>query len=176
VTFAPTANGSRSGNLTLTGNSRPGTQTLSLSGWAGPPDSTINATPSSSSVTAGGSASYTLTLILGDGFTGTVQVTCTGAPSEATCTPSPASLALDAANTAIVKVTVSTTAASLAALSRFSTRRWTLSSKTSCYASGYLQSHAINKQWDFDSYYDGGPDSEVRNKTDMKLRRVQAVS
>jgi hypothetical protein len=129
VTFTPVANGSRSGNLTLTDNSRPGTQTLSLSGWAGPPDFTISATPGSSSVTAGGSASYTLTLTPGGGFTGTVQVTCTGAPSEATCTSSPASLTLDGINDARVKVTVSTTAASLGPLSHFSTRRWTRSSE-----------------------------------------------
>jgi Domain of unknown function (DUF1929)/PKD domain len=93
------------------------------------PDFTISATPASSSVTAGGSVSYTLTLTPGGGFTGTAQVTCTGAPSKATCTPSPASLTLDGTNTATVKVTVSTTAASLASLSRFSARRWTRSSE-----------------------------------------------
>ena len=129
VTFTPAANGSRGGNLTLTDNSSPGTQTLSLSGWAGTPDFTISATPASSSVTAGGSVSYTLTLTPGGGFTGTVQVTCTGAPSEATCTPSPASLTLDGTNTAKVNLTVSTTAASLGPLSHFSTRRWIRSSE-----------------------------------------------
>jgi hypothetical protein len=128
VAFTPSANGSRSGNLTLTDNSGPGTQTLSLSGLAVTPDFTISATPGSRLVTAGGSASYTLTLTPGDGFRGTVQVTCTGAPSKSTCTPTPASLILDGANTASVMVAVNTTAASFAPLTHFSARRWTRSS------------------------------------------------
>jgi VCBS repeat protein/HYDIN/CFA65/VesB family protein len=125
VTFTPTATGNRVGDITLTDNATPGTQTLALTGTAASPDFTLAAAPSSSTITAGSSTTFTLTLTPAYGFTGTVQVTCTGAPSEATCTPSPASASLDGSNTTTVNVSVSTRAASLAPLSRFSVRRWT---------------------------------------------------
>jgi hypothetical protein len=63
-----------------------------------------------------GSVSYTVTLMPVAGFTGTVQLACTGAPSEATCTFSKSSVTLDGSSSVAVAVTVATTAPTVAAL------------------------------------------------------------
>ena len=86
ATFTPTANGASNGSLSLTDNSSPGTQGLTLTGWAGPPDFSLSVAPSSHSIAAGSNASYILTVDPSGGFSGTVQLACTGAPSKATCT------------------------------------------------------------------------------------------
>ena len=119
VTFTPTASGTSNGSITFADNSSPGTQGLTLTG-SGPADFSVSVAPSSNSVTAGNPASYALTLTPGGGFTGTVQLTCTGAPSQATCTLSESSVALDGSSAVTVKVTVTTTAPSVASLSRSS--------------------------------------------------------
>ena len=115
----PTASGTSNGSITFADNSSPGTQGLTLTG-SGPADFSVSVAPSSNSVTAGNPASYALTLTPGGGFTGTVQLTCTGAPSQATCTLSESSVALDGSSAVTVKVTVTTTAPSVASLSRSS--------------------------------------------------------
>ena len=119
VTFTPTASGASNGSITFADNSSPGTQGLTLTG-SGPADFSVSVAPSSNSVTAGNPASYAVTLTPGGGFTGTVQLTCTGAPSKATCTLSESSVALDGSSAVTVKVTVTTTAPSVASLSRSS--------------------------------------------------------
>ena len=112
ITFTPTANGLRSGSLTFTHNGRPGTQSLPLSGWAGPPDFVPSVTPGSVTVKAGSTAQYSLVVGSGDGFAGTVQVSCSGTPSKATCSLSSQSVQVMANGTARVQVTVTTTASS----------------------------------------------------------------
>jgi hypothetical protein len=116
VKFTPTANGPGSGSLTFTDNARPSTQRLALMGWAGPPDFVPSVSPVSVTVKAGSSAEYSLVLTSGDGFAGTVQVSCSGASSKASCTLSQQSVPLSANGTAKVQVTVSTTAPSFASL------------------------------------------------------------
>jgi hypothetical protein len=118
VTFTPTTNGPRNGSLTLTDNARPGTQTLVLSGWAGPPDFVASISPASITVQPGSSADYLLSVSSGDGFAGTVQASCSGAPSAATCTLSPQSVQVSANATAVLQVTVNTTAPSAASVAR----------------------------------------------------------
>jgi hypothetical protein len=118
VTFTPAANGSNNGSLTLTDNSGTGTQALVLKGWAGPADFSLSAVPSSQSVAAGSTASYTLALASGGGFSGTVQLACAGAPSKAACAVSKSSVVLNGTSTVTINVTVTTTAPSVAALSR----------------------------------------------------------
>lgn len=120
VTFTPTANGASNGSLTFGDNSGSGAQVLALTGWAGPPDFSSSVVPSSQSVTAGSDASYNLTLASGGGFSGTVQLACTGAPSKATCALSKSSVVLDGSSAVTVRVTVTTTAPSVATLSRTS--------------------------------------------------------
>ena len=112
ITFTPTANGLRSGSLTFTHNGRPGTQSLPLTGWAGPPDFVPSVTPGSVIVKAGSTAEYLLVVGSGDGFAGTVQVSCSGAPSKATCSLSSQSVQVVANGTERVQVTVTTTPSS----------------------------------------------------------------
>jgi len=116
VTFTPTANGLRSGSLTFADNGRPSTQSLPLTGWAGPPDFVPSVFPASVTVKAGSSAKYFLAVLSGDSFAGTVQVSCSGAPSKATCTLSSQSIQVAANGTGRIQVTVSTTAPSSAEL------------------------------------------------------------
>lgn len=113
VKFAPTTVGSRSGTLSVADNASSNLQTVALSGSG--EDFTLSVASGSSStasISAGGTASYSLTLAPEGGFNQTVSLACSGAPSKATCTVSPASATLDGTNSASVMVTVTTTAAS----------------------------------------------------------------
>lgn len=70
------------------------------------PDFTLSASPSSQSVQAGGSASYTTTLNALNGFSGAVNLSATGLPNGATASFSPASV--NASGTS--QLTINTTA------------------------------------------------------------------
>jgi hypothetical protein len=72
------------------------------------------ASSTSATVTAGGTATYTLSLAAVNGLSGTVSFTCSGAPSKSTCTVSPGTPTLGSSATNIT-VTVTTTASSLGA-------------------------------------------------------------
>jgi hypothetical protein len=77
------------------------------------PDFTILVTPPSATVSAGQSASYTLSLTPLNGFNQAVSLSCSRAPTAATCTVLPSSVTLDGSNTSTATVTVTTTAASM---------------------------------------------------------------
>jgi photosystem II stability/assembly factor-like uncharacterized protein len=115
VTFIPTTAGPLAGSITVTDNAPGGSQTAALTGTG---QDFSFAPPSGSSTTAsvapGSTANYTLSVGGEGGLSGTVSFTCTGAPSEATCSvsPNPATLGSSASN---VTVTVITSAASLIA-------------------------------------------------------------
>ncbi|MGH9708808.1 MAG: FG-GAP-like repeat-containing protein [Candidatus Acidiferrales bacterium] len=117
VSFKPTANGRRIGSITIVGNGHPATRTLALSGWSGPPDFIPSVTLSSMTVVAGSTATYSLALASGGGFTGTVHLACMGAPAKASCTFTNGSPTLNANSTAKVQMSVTTTAPTLGALS-----------------------------------------------------------
>jgi hypothetical protein len=113
VTFAPTATGARNGVLTINDNAAGSPHTVGLTGVS--VDFTIApaaGSPTSVTVAAGQQATYQLTLIGVSDFSGQAALACTGAPSEATCSVSPASATLTGATPASVTVTVTTTAAS----------------------------------------------------------------
>jgi hypothetical protein len=110
VTFTPANVGASTGTLTFSDNAYPKTQVLVLTGMGNPSDFSITASPSSNSVTAGATATYTATLAPIDGFTGTVQLACAGAPTKSTCTLSKTSVTLDGSSSVDVTVTVTTTA------------------------------------------------------------------
>jgi hypothetical protein len=114
VTFTPTASGARSATLTITDNASGSPHTVTLAG-TGSDFSLAPAAGSSTSATvnAGQTATYRLTFAP-ESFSGTVAVTCGGAPARATCLVSPAPVTLDGMNAANVTVTVTTTAPSLA--------------------------------------------------------------
>ncbi len=71
--------------------------------------------PNSSSINAANTATSLLTLNSGGGFSGKVQLPCTGAPSQATCTVAKSSVTLDGSAAVTVNVAVTTTAPSVAA-------------------------------------------------------------
>lgn len=110
VTFSPTASGPRNGLLTITDNSFTSPEMIPLTGTAS--DFSLSVAPSSSNtatITAGQTANYTLMAAPTANAGGTVNFSCTGAPAEASCMVSPASLALNNA-AQNVTVSVSTTA------------------------------------------------------------------
>lgn len=117
INFEPTATGSRTGLLTIADNATLGSQTVSLSGTG---ESPISFAPSgsggsSATVTAGGTASYNLSLA-SSSYAGTVTFACTGAPLYATCSATPTSTSIAAGANATVKITVTTSSTSSAKL------------------------------------------------------------
>jgi hypothetical protein len=112
VTFSPIDAGSRTGTLTLTDNASNSPQTVQLSGTG--MDFGMSSSTTSQTVSAGQTANYSLTLAPQGGFNQAVNLTCTGAPSLATCTLTPSSATLNGTASATVAVAVSTTAPSLA--------------------------------------------------------------
>lgn len=68
------------------------------------------ATPLGLSLTSGQTGTVSLALSGNATFNGTVALTCSGAPSEATCTVSPASITLAGAQSSTVTVVIATTA------------------------------------------------------------------
>jgi FG-GAP-like repeat/FG-GAP repeat len=113
VRFGPVATGVRNGSLILVDNTPSMGQTIALSGLGGSPptpDFSLEAPLPSSSVSAGASTSYSVTITPSGGFAGNIALSCTGAPAGATCAVSPAMV--PGANAATVTVNVTTTAAS----------------------------------------------------------------
>jgi len=112
VTFTPATIGAAVGTLTVSDNAPGGKQIVRLSGTAtGDFSLTVSSNSSSSStVTAGSTATYGLTLAPLGGMNQSVTFTCAGAPVMATCTVTPSPAALDGTNPATVTATVRTTA------------------------------------------------------------------
>jgi hypothetical protein len=81
-------------------------------------DFSFSASPTSATVAAGGSATYTVSVTPTGGFNQQVSLSCTGAPSAATCSVSPATVTPDGTNAVNTTVTVKTTAPSLASPAR----------------------------------------------------------
>ena len=91
--FAPAAAGARTGTLVLTDNAPSSTQTVNLSGTG--IDFSLAANGATTvNVTSGTSATFPLLLSSQTGLTGSVALTCTGAPAASVCTVSPATAAL----------------------------------------------------------------------------------
>jgi photosystem II stability/assembly factor-like uncharacterized protein len=113
VAFAPTKTGSIAEQVTVTDSAADSPQSVSVTGTGtSKADFTLavaSGSSSSATVSAGGAASYSLTVTPTGGFNQAVSLTCTGAPSKATCTV-PASVTLDGTNAAKVTVSISTTA------------------------------------------------------------------
>jgi hypothetical protein len=120
VTFAPTSPQPRTGSLTITDNAANSPQTVTLSG-SGTDFSLAAASgancPSggncstSATIKAGQTASYNLQVTPSNGFSGTVALTCGGAPMSATCSVSPASISLNGTASAFL-VSLSNTSSS----------------------------------------------------------------
>ena len=110
VTFTPTVVGNRTGTLSIADSSSGSSQTVALSGM-GTDFSIVIATGSSTTatVTAGQPATYNLQMSP-TGFSGTITLTCTGAPVASTCTPAPATLTTNGTSSVPFAVNVTTAA------------------------------------------------------------------
>lgn len=73
------------------------------------PAFTLSATPATASISAGQNAVATLTLAANSTFSGAVNLTCTGAPANSTCTINPSSVTLAAGGTETATLVVSST-------------------------------------------------------------------
>jgi hypothetical protein len=119
ITFKPTAAGARTGLLTIVDDAISGEVFIALSGTGTTP--TLNITPASgasttATVTAGQTATYNLSIAATPGAAGTATLTCTGIPTNATCSVSPSSLTLSSSANATFTVTVNTQVVRTAAL------------------------------------------------------------
>jgi hypothetical protein len=123
VIFKPSAVGQLTGTLTITDNASDSPQSVALSG-TGVVAVTIG-TPTggstSATVASGGTATYNLSLVGGAGYSGTVDLTCSGAPQYAACSISPSSLPLTSGSTGTFTVTVTTISTQAASAQREST-------------------------------------------------------
>lgn len=81
------------------------------------PDFTASGSPGSRTVSAGQTASYSLTVAPINGYAGNVSLSCSGAPTGSKCTVSPSSLTLDGTHAVPATLTATTTAPSGNALS-----------------------------------------------------------
>jgi hypothetical protein len=120
VSFTPTATGDRTGQLTITDNAPGSPQTVSLDGTGAAPAAPITlSTPSaggdSATVSSGATATYNLTVTT-PAYSGTVMLSCTGAPTNATCTVNPASANVIAGKPTPVVVTVATASSTQSAV------------------------------------------------------------
>jgi len=95
VTFTPTATGTQSGTLSITDNASGSPQSVPLSGTG--TDFSVSASPSSRTVRSIDSTTFNVTVGAVSGFTGTVGLSCSGVPANATCSFSPASVVLNGA-------------------------------------------------------------------------------
>ncbi len=116
IAFAPTTLGPVLGALTLSDNAESSPQVIALKGTGSNQDFTLTmptGSSSTASINPGQAATYSLNLGETGGFNQTVNFTCTGAPSEATCSVSPSSAAPSASGPVAITVTVTTTAPTL---------------------------------------------------------------
>ena len=118
VSFDPSVGGARAGTLTITDNAADSPQTVTLSG-VGQDFSIATNSPSTVTVTAGQTATYTLAVAPVGGFNQTVAITCSGAPTLSVCNQSPTTVSLNGTSSTPVTVTIATTAPTKGILSSF---------------------------------------------------------
>jgi hypothetical protein len=112
VSFTPTTGGPLTGFISINDNAPGGPQSVSLSGTG--EDFIIGlatGAPQSVTVSPGGNASYSLSITPTGGFSQTLTLGCSGAPSLAACSVSPSSLTLDGVHAVSLAVSVTTAAA-----------------------------------------------------------------
>jgi hypothetical protein len=113
VTFTPTVAGVRTGTVTVTDNATGSPRSAALGGIG--TDFGVAASPPSTTVTAGQSATFNVTAIPVTGYNQGVAFSCGKLPQNTTCTFAPATVTLDGTNSTTVKLTVATTKNSVGA-------------------------------------------------------------
>jgi hypothetical protein len=119
ITFKPTAAGARTGLLTIVDDAISGEVVMALSGTGSTPTLTIapaGGASTTATVTAGQTATYNLSIAATPGAVGTATLSCSGVPTNATCTISPSSLNLSSSTNATFTVTVNTQVVKTASL------------------------------------------------------------
>jgi len=111
VFFDPTASGTRAGTMTINDDGSGSPHTVSLSG-TGQDFSMMSPAPMVT-VSAGQTATYSVSVSSSGGFNQTVSFSCTGAPSLSTCSVSPSSATLNGTSATSLMITVSTTAGAI---------------------------------------------------------------
>jgi hypothetical protein len=107
VTFSAAAAGPATGTLTISAANLTQSLTVALSGQGD--DFSLAVTGSSTAiVTSGQTASFTVQLQGLGGTSGTVALSCTGAPQYATCSLNPASIAITGLNSSSVTASIAT--------------------------------------------------------------------
>jgi hypothetical protein len=99
-------------NFRVTGTSGRDTTALDLVVLVS--DFSFNTSPASVTLEAGQTASYSLAIAPSNRLTGTVQLSCSGAPAGATCAVTPSAVTLDGSKPGQANVKVTTTARALA--------------------------------------------------------------
>ncbi len=114
ITFAPAASGPATGTLTVSAANLSKSLAVSLSGQGD--DFSLSISGSASAIiTSGQTASFALQLEGLGGTSGTVALTCAGAPQYSTCTLNPASIGVTSANTSSVTVALASGVATTSA-------------------------------------------------------------
>jgi hypothetical protein len=109
VFFDPTVGGTRTGTLTINDNASGSPQTVALSG-VGQDFSLAASGGSSSTISPGQTANFTLAMAPAGGFNQTVTFSCSGAPAQGSCSVSPNTAVPSAPGSTNVIVTVATAA------------------------------------------------------------------
>jgi hypothetical protein len=121
VVFTPVSAGTAAATLWITDNAGTSPQLVNLSGTA--PQTPFTIAPqaggsTSSTVAAGQPANYSLSISPANGYSGTVDLTCSNLPVNASCSFAPASIALAGGVSAPFTLTISTVADEPAAMIR----------------------------------------------------------
>jgi hypothetical protein len=107
VTFAPLGAGTRTETVTITDDAPNSPQSFTINGTASPAYTVTSPSAAlTAAVTAGQTAQYTLQLTPGVGYSGPVNMACSGAPATTVCTvTNPVQLAAGAPTSVNVMVT-----------------------------------------------------------------------
>ena len=110
VSYTPSSTASQTGTLTIQDDAPGNPQTVQLSGSETDVAFTVaSGSSTSATIISGQTATYNLAVTPTGGFTGTLAVSCTGAPAGMQCVGSPTSLSITAASPVSVTFTVSPT-------------------------------------------------------------------
>jgi FG-GAP-like repeat/HYDIN/CFA65/VesB-like, Ig-like domain/FG-GAP repeat len=118
VTFKPSSSGTRSASVTVTDNASGSPHTISLTGTgtdfslgagSGANCPTGGNCSTSTTITAGGTATYNLQVSPDSGFNGKVALSCSNAPSPSSCIVSPTTVPPNGTSNYAFTVTVSNT-------------------------------------------------------------------
>jgi hypothetical protein len=113
IAFRPTITGAESATLQVTDSDPSSPQLAALSGTgstAGQADFSLSLNPAQGTVTAGGTANFSVTVTSLNSFASSVSLTCTGAPAASTCILNPTAVTPAANATATSSGTIKTTA------------------------------------------------------------------